>query len=197
MKNTRILRLTCGLALAALIACKPAAVADNDGLKEDVAENAGLRSDLEAVFVSAAPEKALTVSEVFTDPTPGREVVISGEVMGAMNPFVTGRAMMVIGDPTKITPCNRRPGDQCETPWDVCCDDPDVIKKSIATIQVVGEDGRPLKESLQKTNGIDFLSYVTVKGTIAEGSNPRNLLIDAQKIHVAEKSPYKDAPPVE
>ena len=172
-------------ALACLSAC--------EGPEKDAAtETAPATSDqgLSAVFVSTAPVDAQNVSEVFADPKPGREVVVSGEVMGSMNPLVEGRAMMVLGDPTKITPCNRIEGDSCPTPWDVCCDDPEVIKKSIATIQVLGEDGRPLKEGLESVNGLEKLSFVTVKGTIAEGSNPQNLLINAKAIHVAKTSPF-------
>ncbi len=151
---------------------------------------------LEAFYTEEAPADPAQISEVFSDPTPGREIVLAGEVMGRTQPFIDGRAMVVLGDPTKITPCNRIPGDECPTPWDVCCDDPDVIKTSVATIQLLGEDGRPLKAGLQGYRGITELSYLTVKGTIAEGSNDKNLLVNASAFSVTDPSPYKDAPPV-
>lgn len=153
-------------------------------------------SALSAVFLQDAPTGATSISEARKDPTPGRTVTISGEIMGAMDPIVEGRALVVIGDPTTLTPCNRNPGDTCETPWDVCCDDPEVIKASIATIQVVDADGRPLKEGLRGLEGLKELSYLTVTGTVAEGSNADNFLVNATGIHVAAESPYKGAPPV-
>jgi hypothetical protein len=158
--------------------------------------NAQDQSILDSFALAKAPENALQISEVFKDPSPGKKVVLSGEVMGRMDPFIKGRAMVTLGDPTKITPCNRIPGDSCETPWDVCCDDPEVIKKSIATIQILNQDGRVLKAGLKGYKGIKELSFLTVVGTIAKGSNANNLLIDASAFHVAKVSPYKDAAPV-
>ena len=62
--------------------------------------------------------------------------------------------MLVLGDPTKLTPCNRKPGGAYETPWDTCCDMSDVVAQSIATIQIIDEDGRPLKTGLKGLHGI-------------------------------------------
>jgi len=151
---------------------------------------------LTSVFLPTAPDGAVAISDAIIAPKLGEAITISGEIMGAMNPFIEGRAMLVLGDPTKITPCNRRPGDGCETPWDTCCDMSEVIAQSIATIQIVDEDGRPLETGLKGLHGIKELSFLTVTGTIAEGSNPKNLLINATGIHVAKESPFKDAPPV-
>ena len=153
-------------------------------------------SALTAYVVDEAHAELKQISEVFAKIEPGTEVVIGGEVMGRMNPFIEGRAMVVLGDPTKITPCNRRPGDSCTTPWDVCCDTPEAIKTSIATVQFVNGEGNIIKSGLKGFKGIQELSYLTVSGTIAEGSNAENLLINATEVHIAKESPYKDALPV-
>lgn len=153
-------------------------------------------SPLDSFLVEQAPAEAQQISTLFSDPTPGREVVIAGEVMGSFEPFAAERAMVMLGDPTKITPCNRIPGDSCQTPWDVCCDDPDVIKKSVTTIQFLDSEGNVLKQGLKGYQGIEELSFLTVKGSIAEGSNKDNLLINAESLHVAEVSPFKNAKPV-
>lgn len=153
-------------------------------------------SALDAYLVKEAHSEVKQISELFAKPDPGTEVVVGGEVMGSMNPFIDGRAMVVLGDPTKLTPCNRRPGDTCQTPWDVCCDLSETIKSSIATIQLVDDEGKIIKSGLKGVEGIQELSYLTVSGTIAEGSNAENLLINAKEIYVADESPYKDAPPV-
>lgn len=151
---------------------------------------------LEAHYQQTAPANAKHISEVFADAKPGKEVVVHGEVMGRMNVFVDGRAMVVLGDPTKITPCNRIPGDGCVTPWDVCCDPPEIIKKSIATIQFLSADGRVIKQGLKGFKGIKELSFLTVKGIIAEGTTAENLLISAQEFHLTDPSPFAGAPPV-
>lgn len=154
-------------------------------------------SPLDAFLVAEAPADAQQISKVFEDPAPGREVVLSGEIMGQVEPFADGYAIVTLGDPTKITPCNRLPGDECPTPWDVCCDDPTVIKKSIGTIQFLDENGNVIKTGLKGYKGIKELSFLTVKGKIADQSNAENLLINASAFHVARESPFKDAKPVE
>jgi hypothetical protein len=151
---------------------------------------------LTKIFLPTAPAGAVAISQAIIAPKPGEAITISGEIMGSLNPFIDGRAMLVLGDPTKLTPCNRMPGDACATPWDTCCDDHDIIASSIATIQILDEDGSPLKTGLKGFQGIKELAFLTVTGTIAEGSNPKNLLINATGIHVAKESPFKDAPPV-
>jgi len=155
------------------------------------------KSPLDAFYATEAPANPKQISEVFADPTPGREVVLAGEVMGAEHPFVDGRAMVILGDPTKLTPCNRIPGDEnCPTPWDNCCDDLEMVKASITTVQILDKDGAVLKAKFKGYKGIKELSFVTVKGTIAEGSNAQNLLINVTSFNVAAESPYKDAKPV-
>jgi len=165
------------LALA-LISCKEAPQTVENADKTSEAE-----SVLENFVLNEAPENAESITEVRKDPTPGKEVTISGKVMGRMTPFVEGRAILVLGDPEKITSCDLHPGDGCQTPWDVCCDDEDVIKASIASIQVVDADGKLIKEGLKGLNGIKELSNLVVKGTIAEGSNADILIVNATGIY--------------
>lgn len=63
---------------------------------------------LDAVFVDAAPADAKAIHVVRTDAKPGDELIVSGLVMGTMEPFVSGRAAFVLGDPEKLTPCNQK-----------------------------------------------------------------------------------------
>ena len=147
-------------------------------------------TQLESFLITEEPADAISVADAFANPAPGTQVVVTGEVMGRMEPFIENRAMLVLGDPAQITPCNRNHDDGCQTPWDVCCDDPDVIKTSIATIQILDEDGRPLKEGLRGLGGMQELTTLTVVGTVAEGSNAENLLITASGIHVGATDPF-------
>lgn len=114
---------------------------------------------------------------------PGEEITITGRVMGNEKPFVEGRAVFILADPSILTACNDRPGDNCETPWDNCCNTAEEKKKAIATIQVVGTDGRVLKENIENVAGIKKLSTVTVTGKVAEGSSADSLVINATAVH--------------
>ncbi|MDP0492473.1 MAG: hypothetical protein Q7Q71_15610 [Verrucomicrobiota bacterium JB023] len=140
----------------------------------------------ERILLDSRPEDASNVADLFADPEAGREVVVNGLVMGRPEVFIPNRAALILGDDETLTPCNAMPDDHCETPWDVCCDDPDVIKKSIATIQFVDDSGKLLKESLKGVGGIQELSELTVTGTIAEGSSADHLVVNASGIYVVE-----------
>ncbi len=115
---------------------------------------------------------------------PGDEVTLSGRIMGTKSPFVEGRAVFVLGDPEVLTACNEKPGDECETPWDTCCDSPEDKKRATVSIQVVDDQGRVLKEGVEGVGGIDKLAKVVVGGKVAEVSSAELLIINASAIKV-------------
>lgn len=117
---------------------------------------------------------------------PGDEITLSGRIMGHAQPFVEGRAAFILGDPAVLTACNDTPGDNCETPWDTCCDSPEDKKRGIATIQIVGDDGRVLKESLEGMGGLEKLATVAVTGKVAAGSSPDLLIVNARAIRAGK-----------
>lgn len=136
------------------------------------------------IVLSNAPEKALDIAALRTTAKAGDEVTFAGSILGSDPVFVENRSVMIMGDPKKLTACSLRPGDECVTPWDVCCDDPDVIKSSIVTVQVVDENGQPLKQGLKGVGGMKELSQVIVTGEVAEGSTASNMLVNATGIFV-------------
>lgn len=193
MKNYSLLTLL-ALTGAILWSCKDSS--DNTSNSTNAAEStAASTSPFDQYYQDLAAENAQHISTVFADPTPGKEVVIQGEIMGKTEPFIDSRAMVMLGDPTKITPCNRN-GCECTTPWDNCCEDPQTLKKSVTTIQFLDNAGKVIKHGLKGYKGIKELSFLTVKGTIAEGSNTDNLLINAQAFHITDPSPFINASPV-
>lgn len=121
-----------------------------------------------------------------TTAKPGDEITIHGKIMGNASPFVEGRAVFILGDKEVLTACNDIEGDECETPWDNCCDSKEDKKRGTATVQVTGADGRVLKESIEGINGLTKLADVTVTGTVAEGSSADLLIINAQAIRPAK-----------
>ena len=139
---------------------------------------------LASLLLLKAPEGAITITEARKKPTPGTKVTVSGKVMGNDNPIIQSRALLTLGDPTRIDSCDLKPGDECPTPWDVCCADPDVVRASIATIQVLDEHGKPVKAGLRGVGGLQELSNLIVVGEVAQGSSADNFLVNATGIHV-------------
>lgn len=114
----------------------------------------------------------------------GDEVVLSGLVMGVPHPFVEGRGVFVLGDEGTLTPCDLNAGDTCKMPWDACCDPAEVRMAGTATIQVLGEDGKPIRTGLKGVHGLVELSRVTVSGTVARNSSPEAFILNASAIHI-------------
>ena len=137
--------------------------------------------------LSAAPKgEAKSIHTVKASAKPGDEVTIKGRIMGNASPFVAGRSVFILGDPAIIAACNDKPGDECETPWDSCCNSPEEKKKGTATVQIVNADGRVLKEPLEGVGGLAKLSTVTVSGKIAEGSSADLLIVNATAIQAGK-----------
>jgi hypothetical protein len=142
---------------------------------------------LSAVLAAAPTGEPKPIHLIRTTAKPGDEITISGRIMGNEKPFVEGRAAFILGDPSVLTPCNKDPDDKCSTPWDTCCDSPEDKKRGTATIQIVGADGRVLKESVEGVGGLENLATVTVRGKVAEGSSADLLIVSAEAIRAESR----------
>ncbi len=129
------------------------------------------------VFLEAAPEGAIPVIEAREKANPGETMAVTGKVAGVMNPFTEGFASVVLAD-EELETCDLIPGDECVTPWDACCVAPEEIKSQRMTIQIVGDDGMPVAESLKGFRGLKELDSLVVTGTVNENSNAENLILD-------------------
>jgi hypothetical protein len=155
------------------------------GQQEEVGHTAPDTGDLlERFFTSEVPGDAKQIHEVRAGLSVGDEITVQGMVMGRMRPIVDERAALVLGDRTILTPCNEKDDDECETPWDVCCDSSEDKRRGTATIQIVDDDGRVVAGSLRGIQGLAELSTLTVHGVVAEGSDADVLIVNAGKIHV-------------
>jgi hypothetical protein len=147
------------------------------------AGDAAVAPEVEAVFTAPPGSEAPTpIPQARTRVKPGEPVVLQGKIMGVMTPFVEGRAAFVLGDEATLTACNLRPGDGCPTPWDVCCDDPAVIRAGTATIQIVGGDGAVLRRGLKGVHGLKELSRVRIEGVADAMSTPEAMIVNARSI---------------
>jgi hypothetical protein len=137
-----------------------------------------------AVLAAAPSSEAQPIHLIRTTAKPGDVVTVSGKIMGNEKPFVEGRSAFILGDPEVLTACNENPDDKCSTPWDNCCDSPEDKKRGTATIQIVGADGRVLKESAEGVGGLANLAALTVTGKVADGSSADLLIINASAIQL-------------
>jgi len=165
----------CAIALILMVGC-----GKNDSPQVKVAPGEGLKK----YFVATPPANAEEIHIVRASAEPGAAITLKGLVMGRMKPFVEGRAAFVLGDRTILTPCNEKEGDECPTPWDVCCDSAELKRIGTATIQIVDEDGRVIAEELRGVNGLSELSKLTVRGMVAESSSGDALIVNASEIYV-------------
>lgn len=141
-------------------------------------------ADLQAVFAASPKGEAKLIHVARNTAKPGDEITLSGRVIGTESPFVGGRAAFTLGDPTILKACNENPDDKCETPWDSCCNTKEEKLVALATVQVVGADGRVLKQEIEGVNGLKKLGTVTVTGKVAEGSSKDSLVVNATAIQV-------------
>ncbi|MDF1826152.1 MAG: hypothetical protein P1U68_16010 [Verrucomicrobiales bacterium] len=148
-----------------------------DTTTETQSVDASASQSFDGIFLEASPEGAIPVVAARAKATPGETLTVSGKVAGVMNPFTEGFASVVLSD-EKLETCDLIPGDSCSTPWDACCVDNDDITEQLMTIQVVGEDGMPVAESLKGVKGLKEMDSLVVTGTVNEASNADNLILD-------------------
>ena len=141
-------------------------------------------SQLSSILTENKPEGAIQINALRKSAKTGESVTVTGKILGASSVLIDNRAIMILGDPNFLTSCDLKEDDHCSTPWDVCCDDVDTINANIVTVQVVDEAGRPLKQGFRGIGGIKELSHITLNGTVAEGSNEKNMLVNASSLYV-------------
>ena len=107
----------------------------------------------------------------------GTEVVVRGTV----KEFVDGFAAFVLVEDTLLS-CDEIPGDECPTPWDYCCADPDEVTRGSAFVEF--RDGKmPGSWAVEGFHGIAQLSEVVVTGTL-EVDDANNLSVKANSIRL-------------
>lgn len=139
----------------------------------------------EDLVLTVAPAEARGVVEVRKSAKDGDRVVMRGVVGGREEPIAENRALFTVLDPA-VTTCDTMPGDTCDTPWDACCEPSDVIASKSATVQVAGEDGRPLKTGLAGVGGLAPLKRVVVVGTFRPSPDGQAATVHADGIFVEQ-----------
>lgn len=138
-------------------------------------------ADAKKYFLTDEPADAKSVIDVKKDAKDGDDVIVVGRIGGSDSPFVSGRASFTVVDTTFI-PCNERPGDTCEVPWDYCCDT-DRLPSGIAVVKVVDADGKTIALDAKTDLGMKELQTVVVKGK-AKRDEAGNLTVLAPALFV-------------
>lgn len=137
----------------------------------------------EGMLLASAPEDAVELAQAKHGAQQGDQVTVRGRIGGRRDPFVAGRAIFQLVD-SSLPTCADKHGDGCPTPWDYCCESKEDITAKSATVQLTGEDGKPLAMSINGVSGIKPMATVVVRGTVAERPNETVMVINAEGLHV-------------
>jgi hypothetical protein len=139
------------------------------------------------LVLASAPGEAKTVKEIRTAGKDGDEVVMRGVIAGRKDPIAENRAVLTLLDPAVATCDKLKPGSamaDCKTPWDACCEPPEVLAANSATVQVVDEKGSVLKTGLGQVAGVKPLKEVVVKGKLHVSPDGKAVVVDASGLYV-------------
>ncbi|MSR63369.1 MAG: hypothetical protein EXS08_13080 [Planctomycetes bacterium] len=135
----------------------------------------------ERLYLASAPPSPQAVGMVVAAAKDGDEIVVTGRVGGAQKVFVDGYAAFTIID-AAIPACGEGKMDECKTPWDYCCNAPEVLAKNGLSVELMA-DGQPLRANARGFHGLDHLSTVVVTGKVARDS-AGNVRVLASGLHV-------------
>src|SRR5262249_26287965 len=116
-------------------------------------------------LLAAEPGDAVGVREARQKTKDGDDVVIVGRIGGRKDPWGSGQASFSIID-TSFVPCSEKEGDDCDTPWDYCCDDPNELHAAMANVKVVDAGGGVVQTPARELLGVKELQTVVVRGKV-------------------------------
>jgi hypothetical protein len=179
-KLTLLTTFVCAaLAMSMMIGCDRSDEADTSS-NTGGASTASLPAGL---FLTAAPGEPVAVRQLKAQAQEGDEVTMRVVVGGEVNVFVPGRAIVKVIDTEMENLCLGQ-ADSCKTPWDYCCETPDDLQRHRATVKVVDAQGKTLRVDLKGAGQIEEMKTLVVKGVVAQGSDTKNLVVNAQGIYV-------------
>jgi hypothetical protein len=138
------------------------------------------KSDLpDSYLLAAKPSGAKGAAEVRKTAKTGDQVVVTGVVGGRKTPFVSGVAAFTIVDES----AKKCTADECDTPWDFCCETPENLAAGSVTIEFRDKSGAPLKTPAQGFHGLDHMKTVVVTGE-AKRDEANNVVVVAHGVFI-------------
>jgi hypothetical protein len=132
-------------------------------------------------LLTTEPEGASSVLEMRETAQDWDEVVVVGRIGGSEHPWVDGRAAFSIVDLT-LQACSDIEGDECETPWDYCCET-DRLPQATALVKLTDDQGSLLATDARELLQVKELRTVVVRGK-ARRDDAGNVTIQATGLYV-------------
>ncbi|MAE75875.1 MAG: hypothetical protein CMJ85_03275 [Planctomycetes bacterium] len=158
------------LCLLAAPACTPDdPLAGNNGPKAPALPD--------SYWTATAPADAKAVKDVRKNAKAGDTVVAVGRVKD----YTASRAQFQLAD-MELIPCNLRPGDQCKTPWDYCCEAKEALLEGSIVVEF-RDGGKLRKTDVVGFHGFDRLKEAVVRGRV-ERDTTGNVILVADALHI-------------
>ena len=143
-------------------------------------------------FMADRPADVQDLAEVKKDAKVGDQVTFLARVGGRGKPFVEKQAIFVAADPS-LKSCELiAEEDHCPVPWDYCCENGALLRNGMATIRILGEDGRPLGVNVKGAGGLQAAKFIVVQGTVSDRNDEGLFIVDAGRIWVGDKPTYQE-----
>jgi hypothetical protein len=155
------------------------------GCSRRPAESTTTQADLTAVgskyLVASEPADAKPVAEAIVADDQA-EVTVVGRIGGSENPWVDDMAAFTIVDPA-LKACSDIPGDNCDKPWDYCCESSDTLKAHSVAVKFMDEKGSVVPADARKLFGVEPLQTVVIRGKLQKDESGKTAVI-AEKMYV-------------
>ncbi len=152
---------------------------------QPVATSAALPANL---IVAEQPAGAVGVIEARKSAKVGNHVAIIGRIGGTRSPFVSNRAIFTIVDQTMKSCIEMDDDEHCPRPWDYCCEDKSVLAKSMASIEINDENGKPLALALESEGTFKPLMLIAVDGTL-QSTEGGSFVVRADHVYKVPNDP--------
>jgi hypothetical protein len=110
------------------------------------------------------------------------EVTLVGRIGGADKPLEEGLAAFTIVD-LSLKACSDIPGDNCEKPWDYCCEPRESLRANSVAVKFTDEKGSVVPIDADKLFGVEPLSTVVVQGKLRK-DEAGNTSVVGKKMYV-------------
>lgn len=116
----------------------------------------------EKYLLASEPQGAQDVIHVRENAQDEQTVIVVGRIGGSENPWVEGRAAFSIVD-LSLHACSDKEGDECQTPWDYCCET-DVLPQATVLVKVVDDSGNLVAMDARELLQAKELQTVVIEG---------------------------------
>ena len=137
-------------------------------------------------MLAKTPENPQTVKAVRSEAKDGDVVTVAGWVGGSTEPIAQNRAIFTLLDGS-VPSCKTGEMEECKTPWDSCCEPSDVLASNSIAVQVLDDNGAPLRTSLKNVNGMQPMKEVVVVGNFSRSADGKAATIDATGLYVGDE----------